>query len=96
MELDVILEGDCLDLLRNIPDESVDVTFADPPFNLGKKYNRYKDKQGLDLYLEWCREWIGELVRVTKPTGSIFIHNIPKWLTYYLINHAIVITSIPL
>lgn len=83
MELDVILEGDCLDLLRNIPDDSVDVTFADPPFDLGKKYNSYKDKRGLDLYLEWCREWIGELVRVTKPTGSIFIHNIPKWLTYY-------------
>ncbi|PJF30537.1 MAG: restriction endonuclease [Phototrophicales bacterium] len=83
MDLDVILEGDCLDLLRNIPDDSVDVTFADPPFNLGKKYNSYKDKRGLDLYLEWCREWIGELVRVTKLTGSIFIHNIPKWLTYY-------------
>ena len=33
--------------------------------------------------MAWCREWIGEMVRVTKPTGSILVHNIPKWLTYY-------------
>jgi len=83
MRWDEILEGDCLALLRNMPDDSVDVTFADPPFNLGKKYNSYKDQRGLEAYLDWCREWISELVRVTKPTGSIFIHNIPKWLTYY-------------
>lgn len=81
--LNKILQGDCLDLFKSIPDESIDVTFADPPFNLKKKYNNYKDKLELESYLEWCREWIREMVRVTKPTGSIFLHNIPKWLTYY-------------
>jgi len=78
-----ILQGDCLELFKSIPDNSIDVTFADPPFNLKKKYNNYKDKLELEVYLEWCREWIKEMVRVTKPTGSIFLHNIPKWLTYY-------------
>lgn len=34
-------------------------------------------------YIAWCEKWISEMVRVTKPTGSIFVHNIPKWLTYY-------------
>jgi DNA modification methylase len=33
-----------------IPDNSVDMTFADPPFNLGKKYNNYKDKKKVDEY----------------------------------------------
>jgi site-specific DNA-methyltransferase (adenine-specific) len=78
-----ILLGDCLELFKNIPDESVDMTFADPPFNLKKKYSSYKDSLELQTYLDWCGQWIGEMVRVTKPTGSIFLHNIPKWLTYY-------------
>lgn len=81
--LNKITVGDCLDLLKKIPDESVDMTFADPPFNLKKNYKNYHDALEVEKYLEWCDEWITEMVRITKPTGSIFIHNIPKWLTYY-------------
>lgn len=75
--------GDCIDILKKIPDDSVQVTFADPPFNLGKKYNSYKDTLRLQEYLNWCEEWITEMVRITKPDGSIFLHNIPKWLTFF-------------
>ncbi len=78
-----IIQGDCLVLFKNIPDNSVDMTFADPPFNLKKGYNSYKDRLDFQEYLNWCEKWISEMVRVTKPTGSIFVHNIPKWLTYY-------------
>ena len=78
-----IHQGDCVKLLKQIPDNSVDVTFADPPFNLKKKYSSYKDNLELQEYLNWSEEWIREMVRITKPTGSILLHNIPKWLTYY-------------
>ena len=78
-----IVQGDCLKVMHTIPNESVDITFADPPFNLKKKYNGYKDNKEFALYLAWCKQWICEMVRITKPTGSIFVHNIPKWLTYY-------------
>jgi len=78
-----IIKGDCLEVMRNIPENSVDMAFADPPFNLKKRYNGYKDNKEFDSYLNWCKEWIYEMVRITKPTGSIFVHNIPKWLTYY-------------
>ncbi len=78
-----IIQGDCLQLLRQIPDNSVNITFADPPFNLKKKYNSMRDSLELEEYLHWCEKWISEMVRVTKGTGSIFVHNIPKWLTYY-------------
>ncbi|CAN5397078.1 site-specific DNA-methyltransferase [soil metagenome] len=81
--LNKITNDDCLELFKQIPDESIDVTFADPPFNLKKKYNSTKDSLEVREYLDWCEKWIAEMVRVTKPTGSIFIHNIPKWLTYY-------------
>ncbi|MDR2684879.1 MAG: hypothetical protein LBB53_05825 [Prevotellaceae bacterium] len=44
------LQGDCLELFKNIPDNSVDMTFADPPFNLKKGYNSYKDSMRLQHY----------------------------------------------
>ena len=78
-----ILVGDCMEVLPQLPSQSVDVAFADPPFNLKKRYSAYKDRKETGAYLRWCREWLLEMVRVTKPTGSIFVHNIPKWLTYY-------------
>jgi site-specific DNA-methyltransferase (adenine-specific) len=78
-----IIQGDCLELLAQIPNNSIDVTFADPPFNLKKEYNSYKDSREFKEYLTWCKLWLDEMVRVTKPTGSIFVHNIPKWLIYY-------------
>jgi site-specific DNA-methyltransferase (adenine-specific) len=81
--LDKVIRGDCLEFLSTIEDNSVDICFADPPFNLEKKYTSYKDQRPAEEYLEWCKKWLSELVRVTKPTGSIFVHNIPKWLTYY-------------
>lgn len=83
MYINTIRKGDCLAIFKDIPDNSVDITFADPPFNLGKKYASYKDSVKFEEYLHWCEIWISEMVRVTKPTGSIFVHNIPRWLTYY-------------
>ncbi len=78
-----IILGDCLKIMRKIPDETIDVTFADPPFNLKKIYNQYDDKRSVEKYLSWCKEWLREMVRVTKNTGAIFVHNIPKWLIYF-------------
>lgn len=81
--LNNIIQGDCLAVLKEIPDDSVDMTFADPPFNLKKKYNHYEDSKEKQDYLNWCNGWMSEMVRITKPTGAIFLHNIPRWLTYY-------------
>lgn len=83
LEPDRIILGDSLEILPTIPDNSVDVCFADPPFNLDKKYASYEDRRSLDEYLVWCEKWLVELVRITKPTGSILVHNIPRWLTYF-------------
>jgi site-specific DNA-methyltransferase (adenine-specific) len=83
LELDRVIIGDCVEKLKEIPDSTVDVCFADPPFNLDKKYATYDDQRSLEEYLDWCEKWLLELVRVTKQTGSILVHNIPKWLTYY-------------
>lgn len=81
--LDKIVQADAVEFLKKIPSNSVDMCFADPPFNLGKKYNSYSDKKKEKEYIEWSKKWLYELVRVTKPTGSIFVHNIPKWLIHF-------------
>lgn len=81
--LDTVTKGDCLEIMSKIEDNSVDMCFADPPFNLEKKYSSYKDQKPVAEYLDWCKKWLSEMVRITKPTGSIFVHNVPKWLTYY-------------
>jgi site-specific DNA-methyltransferase (adenine-specific) len=83
LPLNQIIQGDCLETLRDIPDESVDMVFADPPFNLRKSYNSYRDNKDEEEYLLWCEQWLNELVRVCKQEGSIFIHNIPRWLIKY-------------
>lgn len=71
--------GDALEELRKLPDDSVDFAFADPPYNLSKKYNSYSDDLSVTEYFEWCDEWIGELTRVLKPDRTCAILNIPLW-----------------
>ncbi len=78
-----ITEDDAIRVMKQIPSDSIDMSFADPPFNLKKSYNHYQDKKEIQEYLAWCKEWLHEMVRITKESGSIFVHNIPKWLTYY-------------
>ncbi|MGK7898498.1 MAG: site-specific DNA-methyltransferase [Xenococcus sp. (in: cyanobacteria)] len=85
-----LFEGDCQDILPTIKDSSIDTVFADPPFNLNKKYgNKSKDDLTEAEYLNWCYKWIDECIRILKPGGALFIYNLPKWnimLGAYLIN----------
>ena len=64
----VIYPGDCLDLLADIPSESVDLVVTSPPYNLGKPYESRLD---LDVYLEQQRRVIEECIRVLNPAGSV-------------------------
>lgn len=78
-----LFNDDCLKVLRNLPDESVDLIFADPPFNLGKTYDPgVDDSLSVSSYLNWTYEWLDECVRILKPGGRIFVYNLPKWCVY--------------
>lgn len=75
-----LYQSDCMDLLRAMPDESVDVCFADPPFNLDKLYpSQIDDNLKEHQYIEWCYAWLEECVRVLKTGGSLLVWNLPKW-----------------
>ncbi|HJQ26383.1 MAG TPA: site-specific DNA-methyltransferase [Blastocatellia bacterium] len=77
--LDRLHRAPCLDVLRRIPSASVDLAFADPPFNLTKGYEGYKDDLAARDYLGWCKRWLVEYERVLKPGGALFLLNLPKW-----------------
>src|SRR5438874_2162229 len=75
-----LFQGDCLDVIADVADASVDLVFADPPFNLGKDYGQaVNDHLADEVYLDWCGRWIAECVRVLKPGGAFYLYNLPRW-----------------
>jgi len=64
----VVYHGDCLDLLKSIPNEAIQLVVTSPPYNIGKEYEK---KLQLDLYLKQQAQVIAECVRVLSPKGSI-------------------------
>jgi len=78
--LGVLYEEDCLQFFPYVRDESIDMVFADPPFNLSKVYgSKVNDDRPEDDYISWCKEWLDHSIRILKPGGSIFIYGLPKW-----------------
>jgi len=73
-----ILQGDCLETLKTLDDESIDMVFADPPFNIGKKYGGISSNDNRPDYYEWCSSWISECFRVLKPTGTFYLMTIAR------------------
>lgn len=74
-----LVVGDCLEKMRGMPSESVDLVITDPPFNIGKEYGGvYKDNRKFSDYIGWCREWLGECIRLLKPHGSLYLFNYPE------------------
>ncbi len=77
-----VVHADCIETMNSLPEQSAQLVFADPPFNLNKNYNSYKDNLPLDEYLSWTREWIEASLRILKDDGSLLIYNIPRLLIH--------------
>ena len=82
---DNVLQGDCLERFKEIPDNSIDFAFSDPPYNLGKTYLGYNDNLEIESYFNWCDRWILEMARVLKPGRTCAILNIPLWTVRHFI-----------
>jgi len=76
---EILYNGDCMQYLKTIPENSIDFCFADPPYNLMKKYNNFDDGIDIKKYFEWCDSWLCELGRVIKPNRVVAVLNIPQW-----------------
>jgi site-specific DNA-methyltransferase (adenine-specific) len=73
LEANRLIPGDCIAGLQSLPAGSVDLAFADPPFNIGYGYDVYHDRREADDYLDWSRQWISEVSRVLKPDGTFWL-----------------------
>lgn len=71
---------DALDLLRSIKSESVDVIFADPPYNIGK--TEWDEFSSMEKYLDWTEQWIREGYRILKEEGTMFVMGFSEILAH--------------
>ncbi|MCC6511116.1 MAG: site-specific DNA-methyltransferase, partial [Pirellulaceae bacterium] len=68
-----IHHGDCIQGMQALPDGSVQLAFADPPFNIGYDYDEYDDRLESEKYLEWSEQWMSEIRRVLSPAGAFWL-----------------------
>lgn len=79
-----IICADVFEGLSQIEDESVDLIFIDPPYNIGKKFESTIDKWDSDEdYLNWCYKWIDECICKLKRTGSMYIMTSTQFMPYF-------------
>ena len=71
--LNKIICGDCIEVLSEVRRPFADLIFADPPFNIGYKYDKYNDKQKHNTYVAWTKDWMAVCKKVLKPHGSFYI-----------------------
>ncbi len=79
-----ILLGDALaQLSDSIPDGSVDLVFADPPYNIGKRFANSVDKWPSDAeYAKWCEQWLDISIRKLKENGSLYVMSSTQCMPY--------------
>lgn len=75
--------GDCIEMIKKLDDNSVDLIIADPPYNLSKDFGNKSDVwKKKEEWVEWSKRWIDECIPKLKPEGSIFIYGIHNYLCY--------------
>jgi adenine-specific DNA-methyltransferase len=67
----VLYEGNCVDLLEELPPGLVDLTVTSPPYNIGKEYEA---QLGVEEYLDWCERWISGVYRATARGGAFWLN----------------------
>ncbi len=87
LPVDTILNGDCVEVMRSLPEASVDLIFADPPYNLQLKGELHRPDNSkvdavddhwdqfdsLKVYDRFTRDWLAAARRLLKPDGAIWV-----------------------
>ena len=93
-----VYQGNCLEVLPKIEDSSVDLIFADPPYNIGKTFGEFRDRWPSDeAYAEWCYEWLALCLRKLKETGGLYVMTSTQampFLDLWLRKHCTVLSRI--
>lgn len=68
------IHRDCLEGMREMPADSIDLVVTSPPYNLGIKYDTYKDNKDRDSFIAWCIDWAAEVKRLMSDDASFFLN----------------------
>lgn len=79
----IVICDNCLNSLKKIDDNSIDLIFADPPYNIGKNFGNNIDKwNSTEEYIEWCKSWIDECFRILKDSGTFYFMTATQFMPY--------------
>jgi adenine-specific DNA-methyltransferase len=83
-DLSTIYHGDCVSVLNNyVEDNSIDLIFADPPYNIGKTFGEFEDNWPSDeAYAEWCQQWLTICLAKLKARGSLYVMTSTQAMPY--------------
>ena len=77
--------GDATSVLEHqIADESIDLIFADPPYNIGKQFGQFLDRWASEeSYVEWCHKWLTLCIKKLKPNGTFYVMTSTQAMPYF-------------
>lgn len=76
METNKIINGNCVVEMAKLPETSVDLIVTSPPYNVGIDYDTHQDRQSMEDYWQFTKDWLSEAYRILKDDGRIAV-NIP-------------------
>lgn len=82
-ETSLVMLGNSIEILKDIQSNSIDLIFADPPYNIGKNFGNNNDTwENIDSYIAWCKTWIDECMRILKDTGTMYFMTATQHMSY--------------
>lgn len=85
MELNKVFNEDCITYMKALPDKSIDLIIADPPYNIGKNYGNKSDMQSKEEYIKFLESFVLESTRILNSHGSILIYTGKQYYPYWYI-----------
>lgn len=80
----IIYLWDSLKVLESIPDESIDLIFADPPYNIWKNFAwTIEKRENEESYIEWCKIWLDLCIKKLKKNGSFYVMTATQFMPYF-------------
>lgn len=77
-----IRNQDCVEGLKELESDYAQIIICDPPYNIGKDFGNDSDKRTLREYIDWCKEWINECLRILKADGTLYIYGFSEILSH--------------
>jgi len=87
IEINKIYHDDIFNVMKKIPNKTIDLVYSDPDYNVDISYNGKKYKKKFEEYIEWYINLASESFRVLKDDGNIFFINYPKQNSYLRVKY---------